>query len=282
MTAALPKMRIHQPRGATFPVRHPDMAFDGLARYWMDDDPFITHFLNVLSGLFPDGEQFFVDSVRAFRERIRDPRLACDVGAFIGQEAVHSREHEAYNRHADAVGHDVAFVERATAAMMKIWRRASPIQQLALTVGTEHLTAALGQTLLETPELRALISDPRMERLLTWHALEETEHKAVAFDVLREIDDDYLRRVAAITVVFAMGVPLVLGCQVHLMLRDGQLFNLRSWGRGMRILFGRRGFISRSALRIGDFYRPGFHPDDHDTRALLAEWRRRLEDGAAA
>ena len=50
--------------------RRMNFRFKGLenTRYWFDDDPVLTHFMNVLSVTFPDGERFFVDAVRAFRD----------------------------------------------------------------------------------------------------------------------------------------------------------------------------------------------------------------------
>ena len=62
-------------------------------RYWVDNNYLISHTMNALSVLFPEGEQFFVDSVRAFRDQIQDKKLKEDVRGFIGQEAMHSLEH---------------------------------------------------------------------------------------------------------------------------------------------------------------------------------------------
>lgn len=52
--------------------------------------------MNNLSSLFPYGETFFVDSVRAVRDQISDPHLKKDISAFIGQEAMHAKEHAAH------------------------------------------------------------------------------------------------------------------------------------------------------------------------------------------
>jgi hypothetical protein len=39
---------------------------DAIPRYWAYNDPFMTHFVGALSTFFPDGERFFIDSVRHF------------------------------------------------------------------------------------------------------------------------------------------------------------------------------------------------------------------------
>ena len=47
--------------------------------------------MNALSTTFPDGERFFIDSVRNFQDQIKDPKLQKDIRAFIGQEANHGK-----------------------------------------------------------------------------------------------------------------------------------------------------------------------------------------------
>src|SRR5690606_22287460 len=62
-----------------------------------DGDLIMSHVLASLSSVFPDGEDFFVRSVRRFRDEITDPALRRQVSGFIGQESVHGREHRALN-----------------------------------------------------------------------------------------------------------------------------------------------------------------------------------------
>ncbi|MEM8120237.1 metal-dependent hydrolase, partial [Morganella morganii] len=76
------------PVRANFPVRRMDFSFSETPKYWWDGQPFMYQFMNNLSSLFPYGEKFFVDSVRAVRDRLEDPQLKKDVSAFIGQEAM--------------------------------------------------------------------------------------------------------------------------------------------------------------------------------------------------
>ena len=89
------------PLGATvnIPPRRLDFQFDDktTARYFYDNDPFLSAFWLSLSALFPEGEAFFVDSVRHYRKEVTDAKLKAQVAGFIGQEAMHSKEHEAWN-----------------------------------------------------------------------------------------------------------------------------------------------------------------------------------------
>ncbi len=81
-------------------------------RYWVDNSYTISHIMNALSVLFPQGEQFFVDSVRAFRDQISDPKLKEEIRGFIGQEAMHSLEHIAMNQHVRDQGMPVEELEK--------------------------------------------------------------------------------------------------------------------------------------------------------------------------
>ena len=73
-------------------------------RYWYADNSFLTTFWTTLSSLFPEGETFFVDSVKNYRHEIKDQLLKDQVSGFIGQEALHPKEHQALNDMADPHG----------------------------------------------------------------------------------------------------------------------------------------------------------------------------------
>ena len=58
----------------------------------------MSHFLTALSMSFPQGERFFVETVRNVRDQIHDEQLQKDISGFIGQEAHHARAHEQFNQ----------------------------------------------------------------------------------------------------------------------------------------------------------------------------------------
>jgi predicted metal-dependent hydrolase len=250
-----------------------------------DGDLFAAHLTAVLSGLFPDGEDFFVRSVRHFRDRVTDPALKKQVAGFIGQESVHGREHRALNDRLAELGYPTKLVEKVTLFGLRTRERIlPPIANLALTAALEHVTATLGETLLANEGLQEMFGNETMRELFLWHALEETEHKAVAFDVYRTVGGSEALRIWTMRLLrygFTAGLALAVVASVladpdaH---RGGAL--RRSW----------RHFRSSplAALKwdlwrqLGEYNRRGFHPDDRDTTALLAEWRQRLfgEDGS--
>ena len=64
-----------------------DFKLDEIPRYWFGGDPFMTRMFDALSLTFPDGERYFIQSVRLFRDQIQDPELQQRVADFIRQEA---------------------------------------------------------------------------------------------------------------------------------------------------------------------------------------------------
>jgi len=263
---------------ASFPVRRMDFSFSESQKFWFAGDPFMSHFMNNLSSLFPYGEKFFVDSVRAVRDKVTEPQLKKDISAFIGQEAMHSKEHAAYNDYAAEHGIDLERLELRIKVLLEwVTKITTKKQRLAATCALEHFTATMAEQLLQREDLTTQMNDPKLYQLWMWHAIEENEHKAVCYDVYQKVYGGYFTRtiMMAITTLIFFGV--IGWFQVHLLRKDGQLFNWRSWGKGLKTLFGpRNGFLTKLLLPYLDYYRPGFHPNDHDSKALEQRWRQRL------
>jgi uncharacterized protein len=112
------------------------------ARWWHGGDPVATAFFNALSAAFPQGETFFIDAVRRFRDRT-DGKLQQQIAAFIQQEAAHTREHVVFNRLVKGAGYDTAFMDAETRRRLDVARSRHPVVQLAITVALEHFTAIM-------------------------------------------------------------------------------------------------------------------------------------------
>lgn len=247
-----------------------------------DGDLIASHFAAALSGVFPDGEDFFVRSVRHFRAEITDPQLRRQVTGFIGQEAMHGREHRALNDRLDELGYQVKRIERITNRIVTTRERImSPKANLAATAALEHWTATLAELVLSSDETRQLFGNQDLKNVFLWHALEECEHKAVAFDVYKAVGGTERMRVWTMNVVryvFAAGMTMFV---LTSLLRDRATYRRgvlrQSWKR-----FRHSPLMSREVwLQLKDYNRSDFHPDDSDTDALLDRWRTELfgEDG---
>lgn len=240
---------------------------------WNKGSVHLSHFMNTLSLFFPVGERFFIQSVRNYRDRVTDPKLQQAVTAFIGQEAMHGREHEDYNEALFAAVPAGRGIERFVAGFLGFVQRHLPkSEQLSTTIALEHFTAIMADALLREPRILEN-ADPAFADLWNWHALEETEHKAVAFDVWLAVrgrgPGAYLQRVAgmllASTIFWAIAIPSYL----RVLRQQGALTDLKGWRLLFRFTFGEIGFLRKLIRPWADYFRPGFHPWDHDNRELL-------------
>ena len=246
-------------------------------RHFMDGDPVMSHVIAVLSSFFPEGEDFFVRSVRNYRDRIDDPELRKQVAGFIGQEAIHGREHRELNRRLQSMGYPTWPIDRLTKAGLWFLRLAPKPHQLAVTAALEHYTATLAELLMGEEAARARLTNPEIRNLFMWHAMEESEHKSVAFDVFQVVNGK--RRIRsgvmhAATVGFLGAI--VLGTLASLLLDPHTYRHPVRTARSIRDV-RRSIFLERSTVaRIYDYHRRDFHPDDHDSTALLEHWRTEL------
>ena len=267
-----------QPAGARvgIPPRRVMMNFDNSdAGYWYADSPFLTYFWSAFSILLPEGEQFFVKAVRHYRDQITDEDLKAAISGFIGQEALHTQGHQVLNDFINAKQLPAAELEGQLKVLLDNVGKIHPRLNLAATICLEHFTALMGEQLLaEVDHHEAVAEDIRP--LWMWHALEETEHKAVAWDVYEQTGGGYVMRTATMALTTTILGAVMAYSTARLMHADGKLLNVRDNVKGMRALFGRRGRMTRLLPKYLDFFRPSFHPNDHDTNALVTEWREKL------
>ncbi len=252
-------------------IRRPEFSFDQLPKYYFNNNPLLSHLLTALSLTFPNGERFFVHSVRSVRDQVTTASLKADVSAFIGQEAMHSHAHEGFNDYAKEMGLNVQpIIDAEYEKVEQIKGILTPKQQLAVTCALEHFTAIIAQYLLEHEDFHTQLH-PDAARLWMWHALEETEHKAVAFDVYREVfNDDVVRKrtMRIITTTFISRISYITG---KLLLNDkqGRLQFKQHW-QGLQQLRD----MAKTLLPVYlDYYKTDFHPNQHDSTAVADEWR---------
>lgn len=263
-----------QPRQMNFELPNP------LPRHWHGGDAFKSHLFDAMSVLFPDGERFFIDSVRHFRDQIADSVLKEQIRGFIGQEGHHSREHLEYNNRLRELGYSITRIENRTRARIRFTqKKLSPQRQLAATVALEHITAILADGLLKDPRYMNG-ANLTMARLWRWHALEETEHKAVAFDVYNQVcgSRKLLNRAMRMGTFFFM---LDTARGLTLMLKqDGLLWNWRVWRDGIQWMWGKHGVFRPLLSAYRDFFKADFHPWQHNNLELLYQCRREFDQPA--
>lgn len=264
------------PAGMIPQVRRPDFKFSqDLPMWWWDGDPFRTLLLAAMSSGFPPGERFFIDSVRYFQDRISDPELQKAIRGFIGQEAHHSKEHSLLNGFLEERGIKLSRLEREILGFMNWMRKnLSPERQLAHTVAVEHFTALMAEEfLLKFDALEEM--DPRMAPIWAWHAIEESEHKAVAFDVYKAVGGSEFVRVTEMMLVSVM-FPLFTSIHVYQLMKEaGEHRNWKSWAKGVNYMWGKPGVFRKLLPAYLKFYSPKFHPWNHDARALVEKAKKK-------
>ncbi|HEU0033894.1 MAG TPA: metal-dependent hydrolase [Kofleriaceae bacterium] len=269
------------------PRRHVDLALDPAAvpRDWCASDPYVTTYNAALSLLFPEGEQFFVQSVKQLAAAADSPALQQQIAGFIGQEAMHGKEHRAFNDLLVAHGYPEApRIEARLRRFLRGVRRALPARsQLAVTCALEHFTAMLAELLLGNRQVQEEF-DPSVRALWLWHAYEESEHKAVAFDLYRAAGGGYVRRCGMMLVTTFVFVAVHAIVHARLMATRGILWRPWTWLRGIGRMWIYPGYFVRQVPAYLAYFRPSFHPDDRDTRPLLAAWHAQLfaDDGLLA
>lgn len=237
---------------------------------WHQAGKGVSQFFNAMSLFFPAGERYFIRSVRAYADKT-PPEMKEAVSAFIGQEAFHGREHEQLN----AAIVDYRFSILLEQALIYLSEKLPPEYNLAATVALEHITSILAQGLLK--DVKYMVdSDPEFRDLWLWHALEETEHKAVAFDLYESVVKNkvYAYVLRCVTLVIASLIFAIAVCERYIsLLRKENQLTLKNVFATIQWLVWNPGVLVKTVPLWMSWFRPGFHPWDHDNSFELSKHR---------
>jgi uncharacterized protein len=256
-----------------------DIVFDvaGAANPdWLDGDPLRSAYCDALSVFFPIGERFFISAVQSQLASIEDLTLKQQVRDFCAQEAMHTREHEAYNAMLRSLGYDVDAMEARASDVLAGIR--STTSRLTVTAAIEHLTATLAHLVISNPKL--LAQCPAAYRnLWTWHCLEELEHKGVAFDVFLGFTASLpawkrysLRCIGMVNVTWILH-SILLANVTDILRSRGISIRFRTVAHAMWLFFGMPGVYRRALGYYLKFFLPGFHPWNCRDSFAVAAWR---------
>jgi uncharacterized protein len=248
-------------------------------RWWKNQDPVDTAFYNSLSAVFPVGEAFFIESVRHYRDSL-PPLLQAQVDQFIKQEAVHSREHAYLNRQIRESGYDLSRIDAANETFRAEAKEQPSDVNLAITAATEHLTAIVAHAVL-TRKRHFKDDWSELTQLWRWHAIEEIEHKAVAYDtflfVIRDLTGFQRWKFRSLVMLLTGWEFLIERVRFmgDLLAQDG-FSKPVSLARTYFYLFVYPGIFRQIFLPWLGYFRPDFHPWQHDDRDLIAKVEGRL------
>ena len=245
-------------------------------RHWLEGDIIKTVLADGLSLFLPEGERYFIRSLKHYAPKLADRELAEEINGYAVQEAFHTREHEDYNKALAELGYDVERMEKPIRASLGLTD--NPLFRLASTCAIEHMTATFSTMTLRHPEWMEN-AEPAYRRLWTWHALEELEHKAVALHVLKAATPNlsswqrYLLRITAMngTIISFLGI-LLWNIPIYVK-TDGVKPGLRFWLRFLWIILVSPGYWRVCIPLVAKYYLPGFNPANKDDAVLVRKTR---------
>ncbi len=294
-------MRLQRPNGVNINIRKINFKFeDALPTNWFSTNGAVQMLCNITSLMFPAGEGFFIDSVRHYRSRIKDPELQRDVAAFIAQESMHTRQHQGCNKLLKSHYKYAGVYEKFLEYLLKAAKFVLPARtQLAVTCALEHFTALFADQLLRNSVFHKL-ANPVYASLWIWHAIEESEHKAVCFDVYQTFHGGvfgYIERsiVMMITSLFFL-VVIFFGFIVAMVfgssktkrttqletssVQGSSLQRVKNFIKSYYVAFLAEGGLLNGILRpYFAYYLPSFHPWQHDNSELLKRRKIDFENG---
>jgi predicted metal-dependent hydrolase len=254
-----------------------DFGLDGdIPKYWLAGDVFKTRMFDALSTLFPVGERFFITCVRDFKDQITDPELQAQIRDFTRQEAQHSMLHTRYNDRLAAQGVKVSHILKSQERRLfgLIRQRTSRRFSLGITAAAEHVTSVMANAFVERHDILEG-ADERIRALYVWHAMEEMEHKAVAYDVLKGVAKaSYFTRILSMLSVSLLFPYHVVRIMNHMFRVDGytRWGRVKLWSKGLWWLFKPGGLVLPLIPRMLSYYQPGFHPWQHEVVPSYPRW----------
>ena len=275
-TVAAEKSYQNRPKAIGITVRRLQFNPQAIRRHYFANSPVMSHLLTALSSTFPIGEQFFVHSVRNVRDKVKDENLQAQIAAFIGQEAMHSKAHAEFNAAWRSEDYNLDRFQAWLARKDDYVKNLHPKIQLAITCAFEHFTALLGGYILRHPEVLATL-DEDAAKLWVWHAIEEIEHRAVAFDVYQAVyGDDKIRRriMRSVTTGFA---SLTLYSATRLFLQDKKKSLPKVGGNIFGFYLLGKMFLQLAPEYLA-YFKTDFHPSEIDYTKLVVYWKQRLAE----
>lgn len=246
------------PRNITFGISNNPI------RHWLGGDILSTALVDCMSIFLPEGERFFIRSLKHYLPTIKDEKLQEEIKGYSAQEAFHTREHLDYNKAIGDLGYDVIKMEAPVASFLYRDQHASI--NLAATCAIEHLTMSYSIVILRNMDLFENAAMP-YRRLWVWHSVEELEHSAVSLNVYDLATAKwpawkrYFLRVGALNVViYEITKTLFRNMAIyaeHDGIKPGFLLTLRI----LWTMYGKPGFIRKALSNIARYYLPFYRPN---------------------
>ena len=247
----------------------------------------VFSFLNAVTMLLPVGEQFFIESVRYYKNRINDPVLLEQLSGFIAQEAVHSRQHELLNQVLLRENPRLIIIENIAKLLLGTAKLLPARFQLAITCALEHFTASFANVLFSSYAGFTRFAHPAVGELWAWHAVEELEHKSVCFDVYQTLFGGVLGYVERCLAMFVVTLTFTLAISIGVVIsivfykrpkksaapQERQKETVATKKDGNEWLWLVSNVVLQNLGFYFAYYNPFFHPWADDNSHYVTQWK---------
>lgn len=235
-----------------------------LPKYWFDNSPFKSCFMNGYALPIPKGEQYFIGAVLKYQKRISDEKLLSEMKGFVAQESWHTSIHKKYNLWLKNQGYDVDSFERDAQKLLD--SQNGNLAKLINTICLEHLTVIFAIWIVNRKGILDKM-DPFFRDLWKWHMSDEYEHRSFAFDILMHITkENKLKKVKSLLNKTMLRVTyrflyLVIKSSLDMLKTDGQLWKWKTLRDAISLFFNLKdGLITTSFKNWISFFKEDFHP----------------------
>lgn len=236
-----------------------------IPKLYMGGRRFRTHLMNGFHLFVPPFERMMVRLIHGrILPRLSDPHLIEQARGFMHQEGTHAKAHTQYLTNLRAHGYDIDGFLRMIEKILgpKLEETLGTELTLSMIAAFEHYTDTLIFLIFKRDMLDGC--DPRMSELFLWHIAEEVEHNAVAYEMLRTLDDRYVIRQAGNALGLSVFLGLTLLGAAHLLRQDGALFSRATAKEFVQVMFTELRLIPDVAELFVHYLRPNYNPEDAD------------------
>ncbi|HVK98800.1 MAG TPA: metal-dependent hydrolase [Dongiaceae bacterium] len=271
--------------------RRPKFAFtEEMRRRWCKNTIFYTMLLNAYTIMFPAIERFTVTCLRQELDGITDPVLKARVQAMIAQEAMHGKRHDESLAALKQHHVDYDYMYRFSEFVMSLWiplhKNLGRLFRGQLLVGIiaagEHWTTLISRWNLRSNAFR--YEQSPLAKLFLWHAVEEVEHKSVAFDLLEYKGGGYFIRIFTFIlttfIFFFLNFTILIFLTGQLRLQE--VLHPRFYVEILMYCFFWQATVPLTLWGMIEYCLPYFHPDKHNDEPALAEGLRLLQESNLA
>ena len=265
-------------------IRKPNINYQDVEKYWYNGNAPLTYFTNALFTLFPQGEEFFVASVREHKDKLSGQEYE-DVKKFIAQETLHGNQHLRLQKIIEETGFPINEFDsfyRQTAFLndnsFLAWSKLffGENISIAITSAIEHCTASLVFSLAKSNLFHLMpksISD-----LLKWHSLEELEHKDIAFNVLQKVDPSLKTRYAGMAIGGGFLLAYIILGGIVYAATDKDFSIKKTLSDIPEMIKVNSGIFAGMITEILKYFEKDFHPNKLDDSEIRKGLEEALED----